>query len=770
MTSIGSFVGSVAVAISIAFACSLTLAGAQRGTTQAKVKIELPDYITEKHPIYAEFDDDVRKGKQGETFRHVVFSIKDAGQKFYLRYVSDGNGARLEPGGPEKTRGSRILLMIGNDVRSPQLAPLKVLGREFFENLKFGFGFARETSAVQFFPLFDENNGPFIFACSKACKPENAPTWEAYKTADLSHSGSERRDSTSPDQNQKDTIHVYAYDLETGKQIGGPHVVVLPSCDTSKLRSGVNSATIDARGRDFDLPFDPKNRIFCLHITDRDPQRATYQDYRCDIRPRGAAGTITQAPIAWSPKSTFWYLPTCPSPPPRSFQVKVFEIDPDVPLESARSEWSRGALVSWLGGKLSSLTIYSTKPKIEGATIRWEAPGMEVPAHIPSDRITSPHEDYEVVQSSVVGKDEILILLRRKAIAFADLSFQLTDEAGNLERNCVAYLQVPRRAVRPGRYQVANAETLDVSLWVGADDNKYFPTLDSQGRKTPEAKLSLPDLPDRLTLAMKSGHCQLDGPTYQLQKSALWRGPVPLVVAPAHPLLNIVLWPDREFGKHVSERSQRERIWSEVIIKALQDAVKADKQTDRWRQIRISRRENDNVFTPIATTSQNQPIPEPTAERIVNEMTDAADGQGGNVVVRFDDSFFKRLSEASSSSNSPKQPLPQVVVLAGQTADRIKYCGNAETSFRFLQNYPKISTVVVDMVSEKQEGVRPIDEKTPEVVTCANPAATSGQVRYVAILVPNSVSGPARWIAAREQLTKQLRLTFEAEPQQRAKR
>src|SRR5262249_26775247 len=119
----------------------------------------------------------------------------------------------------------------------------------------------------------------------------------------------------------------------------------------------------------------------------------------------------------------------------------------------------------------------------------------------------------------------------------------------------------------------------------------------------------------------------------------------------------------------------------------------------------------------------------------------------------------------TGGSAQPSGPLPQVVLLVGQMLDQIKYCDSAEMSFRWLADYQRFTTVIVDLVTDKQaEKLRSIEQRAPDVFTCPHQPAGNGiaaRVQYVAIVVPNVVNGPARLAAAREVLAAQFRMAFD---------
>jgi hypothetical protein len=209
---------------------------------------------------------------------------------------------------------------------------------------------------------------------------------------------------------------------------------------------------------------------------------------------------------------------------------------------------------------------------------------------------------------------------------------------------------------------------------------------------------------------------------------------------------------------------QREVIWSDLVLTALQQAA-ADSKSPRWRDMRVVRRDNDNALALMYNGLSDDLIPSNTRTAIVNTMTLNSEPGGSNVFVKFDEPFFKKLAEPTGESVQPSVPLPQVVLLVGQTLDQIKYCASAEMSFRFLEEYQRFITVIVDLITDKQaEQLRPIEQRAPDVLTCPDQAARNGRagrVQYVAVVVPNVVNGPARLAAAREVLVAQFRMTFD---------
>jgi hypothetical protein len=752
----------------LALQCGVVPVGAQG----SKVEIDLPDSI--KHskgaPIFADVEQAPPKKVEGWTFRHVFLRVKLSEGRFeYLTYVQGAGRRWFALAGPDKKGVKPLVFMIAKEpgINETALPKLTIKNnRSAFENLKL------EMGGMRVFPWYDAAHGPFIFACINLCDPDQARaglagyfTPASPPTADASAHAPKQNEAPphAPKQSDNEQIHVYAYDPEKGTRIDGPQVIVLPACDMTKLKTS-SPTPIKASGHPFTLPADPKVRTFCLLIAEYSDPRS-YHDYRCDLRPKADPGQVTQAWIAWGPlgRAATSSLPRCSAPPPRTLSVRIYDIPIDIPLESAREQISRGELKPWPpSANLGAFSISDAKPKVEGASLRWDAPyGQEVGREI---SVTPPNDNYELVGTNVEN-DDLAVFLRRRSVTFGEVSFRLTDEAGKPEPNCDAVLLIPRKAVSAGKHRPPVKD--EVPLYVGADGN-YFPSLDltSARQRTNDARLQFAALGTEITIETRSDNCRLRGErTFRRPKADLLRSPVSLAVTPAQPLLSLVLWPDRNLGKQVPDSAQRDLIWSDLILTALQEAT-ADSKSPRWREIRVVRRDNDNALASMYQGPSDEPIPSNSRTMIVNTMTLGSEPGGSSIFVKFDESFFKRLAESSSESVQPSAPLPQVVLLVGQTLDQIKYCAGAEMSFRFLQEYQRFTIVIVDLITDKQaEQLKPIQQqRSLDVVTCPDQATRNGRaarVQYVAVVVPNVVTGTARLAAAREVLAAQFRMAFD---------
>jgi hypothetical protein len=363
-------------------------------------------------------------------------------------------------------------------------------------------------------------------------------------------------------------------------------------------------------------------------------------------------------------------------------------------------------------------------------------------------------------------------------ISFNELSIRLVDDLGNSERNCIPSLAVPRRAiVNPPNDGNLKAE-VELPLFVSTD-RTYKPTLDLKRgtTPTPDARLRIGELPDQLTLSMGTNDCRFDdNPKYTVSRVALLGGKLEIKVARSRPALRLLLWPDNHLGTFV-EAADRERIWADVVLSAFTDAVAGT--ADRWREFHVQVRGNDGGLKELPLPSKAIELPPEVTRTIIANMSQLADAKAAPVVVRFDDSFLKRLTDGATGT--------QVVVIVGQTAERIRFCESDPIKLRFLKNYEHTSIVIVDMMglhTGTPDWMRPLDPKVTEMMTCSAKAAikmtapavpatvtpahnvtvagaSQENVSYVAIVVPQVVSGQARAAQARAVLARELKSIFE---------
>jgi hypothetical protein len=507
----------VVAATILALQMGVTPAGAQG----SKVEIDLPESIRHKGaPIFAEVEQAAPKKVEGWSFRHVFLRVRLSDGRFeYLTYIHDPASRRrwFALAGPDKKGVKPLIFMIAKEpgINETALPKLTIKNNaSAFENLKL------EMSGIKVSPWYDGTHGPFIYGCINLCDPDQARAGLAsyYSPAsppivDASpHAPKPEAAPQAPKPSENEQIHVYAYDPDKGIKIDGPHVIVLPSCDMTKLKTSPPTP-IKASGHVFTLPADAKVRSFCLLISEH-PDPKTYRDYRCDLRPRADPGHVTQAWIAWGPsgRTATSFLPYCTAPPPRTLSVKVYDIPIDSSLESAREQISRGELKSWPPApNLGAFSISNAKPKVDGASLRWDAPyGQEVGKDI---SVTPPNDNYEFVGTNFEN-DDLAVFLRRRAVSFGEVSFRLTDEAGKPEPNCDAVLLVPRKAVSAGKHRPPVKD--EVPLYVGADGN-YFPSLDltSARQRTSDARLLLAALDKEITIETRSDNCRLQGDAFR---------------------------------------------------------------------------------------------------------------------------------------------------------------------------------------------------------------------------------------------------------------
>lgn len=753
------------IAASLAFGLSASPVFAQGGTQTAKVRIELPQGVKGHAPISAEVQPvDPEKVDKDWTFRHLFLRVTLHGRPVYLTFTSEEQSqpARLAAA-PNKSAATPIVLVIAKETglgRDAQIKPIITNNPLFFEDLNLDGG------RIRLIPFYnEERKQPYIVACTKSCPSREqavvwaAAAWTAYDPAVGAPQTRAPPPSGAPDQVQKtDKVYVYAYNPENGEQVGGPHVVVLATCETANLKTAPTSAVIDRNGKTFELPAGPGLKTFCIMISTRSDVQGGVMDYHCDQRPRQNSGTQVAIAMTSGRFPMLSGLPFCPAPPPKVFSVRVLEIK-DPPQNP----------VDWPSSKLSQLAIYGVKPTVDRTLIKWEAPqGVEVGIEIPTNRITPPTPDLEVVRGEVVN-EAIAIYIRRTAVSFADLVFRLTDEVGEVERNCEAVLSVPRAAIKASSKYPLAAETVDIPLFFSID-NQYYLSLDRKGQKTHDVSLLLVPLRDNLTLRMGPSNCRLNGQeTYSFPKSDLLGGLVKIVVTSAQPLLNVVLWPDPDVGKYASDGAQRNRLWSNVILAALNQAIIKDSKPNRWKELRIFRRSNGGIDGNTLSRVEypgNLPISQQMLDYIVNQMTTASEPTAEKVLVRIDD-IFRRLSVANGGRAGAlaEGSRPQVVIVAGQMAERIKYCDQPASSLAFLKEYGRTTIVLIDMIPASEATQMPaIKPAAQEVVTCKNLAGSkgwAGNIKYLALVIPNIVNGNALAAAAQTVLTEQLDEAFE---------
>ena len=680
-----------------------------------------------------------------------------------IRFVNSTIGyfedtQKAPPGGRlgvtmEKAKAKSIPLLISKKIiiDDPQALKLRVENHSTdFHTLTI----ASRQIAAKFLATYSAAGEPYIVACEPSCTQDDierasiALGERSYDAAGGQSDPSARSDAPAkPDSPAKsdsakpDQVMVFAYNPETGELVDGFFTGIWPTCDTTKMRSAPATVAglLPARGRIFELPAS-NSATYCLMISNRKDDRGQYFDYRCDTRVRtrnhGLAAAM-QADIKIS-NNRVQGLPECPPPPPRIFSVQVFE-------------QTRNSVVP-VDLKRMNPTLFRVAVKQDGT---WEAPReQELGADIKSDNIVLENKDYEVTANRILpGK--IVIYVRRSAISFADLSFELTDELQTAESNCIASIALPRRAVQSSRPLTGAGDFVELPLL--ESEGRYFLTADlrqtSSKIKTPDARLLLASLPEKLTISMTSSACRLrpDG-KYDINSpiETLLQGPIRLMVARARPLLDFVLWPDRNVGGYATG-VQRNRLWSDVILKAFQDA--AGDGSARWRDIRMTMLTKGGVLKPLYSQSGAGA----SIDDITNQITAATDPVADDVVALFEDALFCKIA-----GNAPQAE--RIVVLAGQTPQRIDFCEKG-AGHQFLKKYERTSVVLIDLVTQEAASKIGLQDIDGELMTCrprANPdPAIARRVNYVAILIPQAVQGNARVKGNADLLTTQLKSYFD---------
>ena len=592
---------------------------------------------------------------------------------------------------------------------------------------------SRQTSA-KFVATYNATGEPYIVACEPIC---SAADVERAATALADASGGKADPKFDPP--KIDKVLVYAYNPETGEVADGFFAGVWPTCDTTKMRSAPPTVAglIARSSRLFELPASDST-TYCLMISNRRDDRGQYFDYRCDTRVRtvsyGLAG-VMQAEIKITNNRVVG-VPDCPPPPPRVFSIQVLE-------------QTRNSVVP-IDLKRINPTIFRVGLKQDGT---WEAPReLELGGEIRNDNITLENKDYEFTSGQIL-QGKIVIYVRRSAISFADLSFELTDELNTAESNCIASIVIPRRAVQSPKPLSGTGDFVDLPLL--ESEGRYFLTADlrqtSSKIKTPDVRLLLASLPEKLTVSMTSSACRLrpDG-KYDINsaKEVLLQGPIRVWVARARPLLEFVLWPDRNIGGYATG-VQRNRLWSDVILKAFQDAA-SDGGSARWRDVRLTMLTKGGVLKPLPAVGSS-------IDDVTNQITVATDPTAEDVVALFEDALFSRIA-----GNAPQAE--RVVVLAGQTAQRIDFCEKG-AGHQFLKRYERTSVVLIDLVTQEAASKIGLQDIDGELMTCkpragADPSIMR-RVSYVAILIPHAVQGNARVKDNADRLTAQLKAHFD---------